>query len=64
MSMFNRLLDQLKARGLRVIPGKEPGQLLLAGPQEEKTPEIIAAVKAFKPQLLEKFGPKQEQEPP
>lgn len=49
-----RLVDTLKARGLRVIPGREPGQLLLNGPDAEKTPAIIEAVKAFKPQLLER----------
>lgn len=65
MSMFNRLLEQLKSRGLAVVPGSEPGQLLLTGPREEKTPEIIAAVKAFKPQLLKKFGrPEPENEIP
>lgn len=54
--MIDRLLRQLKNRGLEVRPGRGPGQLLLAGPAAEKTPEIMAAVKAFKPQLLERFG--------
>lgn len=56
MSLFQRLLEQLHQRGLEVRPGVEPDQLLLCGPTKEKTPEIIKAVKAFKPQLLERFG--------
>jgi hypothetical protein len=54
--MLDRLVDQLRQRGLTVKPGKEPGQLVLAGPAAEKTPEVMKAVKAFKPQLLERFG--------
>lgn len=61
MSLFNRLLKQLEERGLRVEPGAEPGQLLLCGPRDAKTPEIVRAVKAFKPQLLDRFAPR---EPP
>lgn len=57
MSLLHRLLDQLERRGLSIKPGKEPGQLLLSGPAQEKTPEILSAVKAFKAQLLEKFNP-------
>lgn len=53
--LLDRLLSQLKLRGLRIAAGK-PGELLLSGPQEERTPEIMAALKAFKPQLLERFG--------
>lgn len=57
MSLLHRLLDQLERRGISIKPGKEPGQLLLSGPAQEKTPEILSAVKAFKAQLLEKFNP-------
>lgn len=57
MSMVHRLLAQLKARGLEVKPGKDPGQLLLSGPVEERTPEVMEALKKFKPQLLELFAP-------
>lgn len=54
--MIDRLIDQLRHRGLTIKPGHEPGQLLLTGPAAEKTPEVLAAVKAFKPQLLERYG--------
>lgn len=64
MSMFDRLLEQLESRGLSIKPGAEPGQLLLAGPKDEKTPEIVAAVKAFKKQLLARFGPRDDTTPP
>jgi hypothetical protein len=57
MSMVHRLLDQLKQRGLRIAPGTEAGQLLLCGPDAEKTPEVIDAVKKFKPQLLKLYAP-------
>lgn len=53
---LDRLLKQLEARGLSVGPGSEPGQLLLSGPTDEKTPAVMDAVKAFKPQLLDRFG--------
>lgn len=53
--LLQRLIDQLNRRGLSVKPGREPGQLLLAGPDREKTPEILDAVKAFKAELLEQF---------
>lgn len=56
MSAVERLLKQLELRGLGVAPGAEPGTLLLTGPNGAKTPEIMAAVKAFKPQLLVKFA--------
>jgi hypothetical protein len=54
--MLDRFIDQLSQRGLEVKPGTEPGQLLLAGPAEERTPEVMAALKAFKPQLLERYA--------
>jgi hypothetical protein len=56
VSLFDRLVKQLADRGLSVVPGDEPGQLVLKGPKDGKTPEIVRAVKAFKPQLLERFG--------
>jgi hypothetical protein len=62
--LLDRLMRQLEARGLSILPGKEPGQLLLAGPDAEKTPEVVAAVKAFKPQLLALVGAGVAQTPP
>jgi hypothetical protein len=62
--MVHRLLAQLKARGLEVLPGNEPGQLMLRGPVEERTPEVMDALKKFKPQLLELFAPHQQAREP
>jgi hypothetical protein len=56
MSLVKRLVRQLEERGLSVGPGPAPGQLVLLGPAKEKTPEVMAAVKAFKPELLEIYG--------
>jgi len=56
----DRLLLQLEQRGLRVLPGAEPGQLVLSGPREEKTPAVLDAVRAFKPQLLERVATPRE----
>lgn len=56
MSLFDRLLKQLDDRGLVVKAGARPGELLLGGKTSDLTPEIMRAVKAFKPQLLERFG--------
>ena len=56
MTLIDRLIDQLAKRGLRVEPGPQPGQLVLRGPDAEKTPEVLEAVRAFKPQLLARVG--------
>lgn len=55
--MIDVLLNQLKLRGLEVKYQDEQ-TLTLAGPGKEKTPEVIAAVKAFKPQLIEHLRPR------
>lgn len=60
MIALERLLKQLEARGLGVIAGNEPGQLLLTGPREHKTDDVLAAVKAFKPQLLLRIARRDE----
>ena len=52
MSMLNRLLDQLRNRGLYIEVGDDPNQLLLSGNTREATPEVMKALKMFKPQLL------------
>ncbi len=54
--LLDRLVSQLKERGLSIGPGKNPGELMLHGPNAEATPEIRKALALFKPQLLEKFG--------
>lgn len=57
MSMVDGLLAQLKLRGLAVeYVGDD--QLKLVGPKGEATPEVVAAVKAFKKDLLAKFRPR------
>lgn len=60
MTMVDRLIEQLEKRGLRIEPGPEPGQLVLRGPNDQKTESVLAALKKFKPQLLEKFALKTE----
>lgn len=62
MSLLDRLEDQLRQRGLKVGPGKNPGELILHGPPAERTADLMRALKAFKPQLLAKYG-KTEQTP-
>lgn len=64
MSMVKRLIRQLEQRGLSIKPGKEPDQLMLSGPDSEKTPDVIAALKAFKGQLLEIYGTKAQPDLP
>lgn len=53
--LLDRLLVQLKARGLSIKPGRSPDELLLSGPDGAKTPELMEALKAFKPELLKRF---------
>jgi len=60
MSLLERFEKQLAARGLKVVTAGEnfpPGTLLLIGPAAAKTPEVMAAVKKFKPEFLKKLAP-------
>lgn len=57
MSMVHRLLEQLRQRGLHIEFGNKDNVLLLCGPAAEKTPEVIDAVKKFKPELLKLYAP-------
>lgn len=63
MSMVDRLIEQLRKRGLSVRAGQNPGELILHGPKAEASPELLRALKAFKPQLLERYGLKTETMP-
>ena len=56
MTLVDRLLNQLAARGLTVGPGDKPGELKLHGKTQEADKEVMRAIRAFKPQLLERFG--------
>lgn len=56
MSLVQGLLDQLKTRGL-TVSWQEGDTLLLGGPAEEKTPQVMAALKVFKPELLKRLRP-------
>lgn len=64
MSMLDRFEAQLKVRGLRVSRGSKPGELVLSGPKTEVTPELMDALKKFKPALLAKYAPPVEQPKP
>ena len=50
--MLTRLLANLARLGLSVEPSDTPGTLVLLGPSAAKTPAVMAALKAFKPDLL------------
>lgn len=51
--MLERLLAQLAVRGLAVKRGANRGELLISGPGEEKTADVMGTLKAFKSDLLE-----------
>lgn len=53
--IIDRFLKQLAQRGLGIKWNGEG--LVITGPAAEKTPEVIAAAKAFKRQLMERFRP-------
>ncbi|WP_439631406.1 hypothetical protein [Gemmata sp.] len=55
-NMLDRLLRQLEQRGLRVVPGAAPGEVRVRGPEHEVTPAVLDALKAFKPQIVERFA--------
>lgn len=59
MSLLDRFLKQLTARGLSVSGPKDgdpADRLYLKGPAEAKTPEVMAALGKFKAALVERFG--------
>jgi hypothetical protein len=57
MSLVDGMLDQLKVRGLRVEYVSDD-QLKLVGPKSEATPELMAALKVFKKDLIERLRPR------
>lgn len=59
MAMVHILLEQLRVRGLSIRRG-DGDTLLLCGPAEEKTPDILQTVKKFKADLLELILPDSE----
>jgi hypothetical protein len=57
MSLVKRLVEQLKQRGLTIEFDDTRNSLVLCGPGAEKTPDVIDAVKKFKPELLKMYAP-------
>jgi len=53
MNPVERLLANLAERGLTVKASDEPGKLLLSGPSEAKTPQVMETMAAFKSQIVE-----------
>lgn len=58
MSMVDRLLSQLKNRGIDVVYVSET-ELKLTGNTKAADPKVIEAVKAFKPDLLDRLRPRE-----
>ncbi len=60
-SLTDRFLRQLQGRGLTIQGPRDDDpddRLYLIGPATEKTPEVMAALKQFKPELVKRFGRK------
>jgi len=57
MSMVDGLFEQLALRGL-AVQYRDETTLVLRGPAVERTPEVMAAVKAFKPDLMARLRPR------
>lgn len=57
MSMVDRLLEQLKNRDISVVYVSDT-ELKLTGNTKAADPKLIEAVKAFKPDLLERLRPR------
>ncbi len=65
-SLVDRFLRQIDGRGLSIQGPRDADpddRLYLIGPAAEKTPEVMAALKAFKPELLKRFGRKPKPDP-
>jgi hypothetical protein len=58
MSMIDGLMKQLELRGLRVEYRPDTDGLALIGPAAERTPQVMAALKAFRPQILDRLRPR------
>ena len=56
-TLLDRFLRTLAARGLTVRAGDKPGELRLVGPAAERTPDVMDALRKFKPDLLARFAP-------
>jgi hypothetical protein len=57
-NMVDLLLQQLRHRGLEVRY-QDGDVLVLVGPKEEKTDEVLRTVRKFKPDLLARLRPRQ-----
>lgn len=57
-SLIDGLLAQLKERGLEIAWSQDRGELVLRGNTKEIDDSVIAAVRAFKPELLSRLRPK------
>jgi len=57
--MIERLIETLAKRGLTITKGNAPDELLLKGPDSERTEQVMAALKEFKPLLIEWFSREQ-----
>lgn len=55
MTPCDRLMRQLELRGLSLAAGDTPDDLRIVGPKSEITPDLLATLKAFKPDLLVRF---------
>lgn len=56
-SMVDKLLEQLRHRGLEVRY-QDDNTLILVGPKEEKKDDVLKTVKAFKADLIEHLRPR------
>lgn len=62
-NMLDRLLANLKKLGLTIEASDKPGELLLRGPNNAKTPAVLDTLRAFKPQLLARLAAARESAP-
>lgn len=64
-SLVDRFMRQLNGRGLSIQgprDGDPDDRLYLIGPAAEKTPDVMAALKQFKPDLVKRYGRKRLEE--
>lgn len=63
-ALVDRLIEHLRARGLRVEPGEKPGELRLAGKTSAADDAVMHALRLFKAQLLDRFGKREPRPEP
>lgn len=60
MTMVKRFMQQIESRGLHIKRGANPGDLVLTGPANERTPQVMQGLKAFRGDIVKIVWPEMD----